>query len=632
MGSWERLTLPGGRSCWRLVLEVPARDGTILVADLYAARPDPVAGPVILERTPYGRRLARKSDGVLGPDDPPAHEVAAERFVAGGYLVVRQDCRGRGDSGGTFTKYLNEAEDGYDTVAWIAAQDWCDGRVATMGVSYSAHAQAALASLGAPHLAAMFLDSGGFASAYEAGTRMGGAFELKQVTWAFRRARTSAAVLANPVLRATLESEDLRAWFTRMPWRRGATPLRFVPDYEDYLLEQWEHGAFDEYWRQPGIFARGYYDRFPDVPSLHISSWYDPYIRTATENFRELGHKKHSPAYLVLGPWTHGARSQRHAGDVDFGPQAPLDGNLDDDYMTMRLRWFDAHLAPERGAQPPPPVRFFLMGGGSGRRTTEGRLDHGGRWHTTSVWPPETAADQVFLLCEDGSLARTLAPRPGAYLEYDFDPADPVPTLGGQVTSGEPVMSGGAFHQCPDERFFGATKPYLPLESRPDVLVFQTPPLDRDVAIAGPVTVRLTVSSSAADTDFTVKLIDVHPPTADYPQGFAMNLTDGILRCRYRDSFADPAPLAPGETYDITVEPPDTANLFLAGHRIRLDVSSSNFPRFDVNTNTGAREVGDRRKVVATNRVYVDGRSWLTLPVLQPTPPAPSCSSPNHEG
>ncbi|MEV4313058.1 CocE/NonD family hydrolase [Actinocrispum sp. NPDC049592] len=615
MGSWEQLALPDGRSCWRLVVDIPARDGTILVADLYAAEPDPVAGPVILERTPYGRRLPRKSDGVLGSADPPAPEVVAERFVAGGYLVVRQDCRGRGDSGGTFTKYLNEAEDGYDTVEWIAAQDWCDGRVATMGVSYSAHTQAALASLGAPHLAAMFLDSGGFASAYEAGTRMGGAFELKQVTWAFHRARTSAAVQADPVLRATLESEDLRAWFTRMPWRRGATPLRFVPDYEDYLLQQWEHGVFDDYWRQPGIFARGYYDRFPDVPSLHISSWYDPYIRTATENFRELGRKKHSPAYLVLGPWTHGARSERHAGDVDFGPNAPLDGNLDDDYVSMRLRWFDAHLTPERGVQPPPPVRFFLMGGGSGRRTAEGRLDHGGRWHTTSVWPPESVADQIFLLGENGSLGRSATP--GACLEYDFDPADPVPTIGGQVTSGEPVMSGGAFDQRPDSRFFGAAQPFLPLESRPDVLVFQTPPLEHDIAIAGPVSVRLAVSSSAADTDFTMKLIDVHPPTVDYPQGFAMNLTDGILRCRYRDSFADPAPLVPGEIYDITIEAPDTANLFLAGHRIRLDVSSSNFPRFDVNTNTGAREVGDRRKVVATNRVHVDGRSWLILPVLR---------------
>lgn len=611
---WEHVPLPDGRSCRRLVLDIPVRDGTVLVADLYAARPGPAAGPVILERTPYGRRTARQSDGAFRGGNPPVPEVVAERFVEGGYLLVRQDCRGRGDSGGTFSKYLNEAADGYDTVEWIAAQPWCDGRVATMGVSYSAHAQAALASFGPPHLAAMFLDSGGFASAYEAGTRMGGAFELKQVTWAFHRARNSTRVLADPVLRATLAGEDLEAWFTRMPWRRGATPLRFVPEYEHYLLEQWEHGAFGEYWRQPGIYARGFYDDFPDVPSLHISSWYDPYIRTATENFLELSRKKHSPAYLVLGPWTHGARSFAHAGDVDFGTSAPLDGNLDDDYVSMRLRWFDAHLAATPAMEPTPAVRFFLMGGGSGRKNADGRLDHGGRWYTASTWPPEDTEHRVLELHTDGSLAAPGHSADPSFLEYDFDPHDPVPTIGGQITSGEPVMTGGAFHQRPDERFFGASPPYLPLEARPDVLVFQTPPLESDLAIAGPIAVHLAVSSSAADTDFTIKLLDVHPPAEDYPQGFAMNLTDGILRCRYRDSFTSPEPLSPGEIYDIVVEAPDTANLFSAGHRIRLDVSSSNFPRFDVNTNTGRPEVGDRRKVVATNRVHTGGRSWLTLP------------------
>ncbi|MFJ9631856.1 CocE/NonD family hydrolase [Streptomyces sp. NPDC101175] len=614
--AWQRVSLPGGRSCWRQVLRVPARDGVLLIADVYADRPDPGPGPVVLERTPYGRREARGSDGALGGEDPPAPETAAEVFTRGGYRVVRQDCRGRGDSEGTFVKYLNEATDGYDTVEWIAEQPWCDGRVATMGVSYSAHAQAALASLGAPHLAAMFLDSGGFASAYEAGTRMGGAFELKQATWAFHRAKVSETVRADPALRATLDSEDLAAWFTRMPWRRGASPLRFVPEYEDYLLEQWEHGSFGPYWQQPGIYARGYYDAFPDVPSLHMSSWYDPYVRTATENFRELGRKKDSPAYLVLGPWTHGRRSDSFAGDVDFGPAARLDGSLAENYAAMRLSWLDAHLAPRGMAEPPPAVRYFLMGGGSGRRTVEGRLDHGGRWYTAGSWPPEDTGIRTLALGAAGTLSERAPQDPVPFLEYDFDPRDPVPTLGGQVTSGEPVMSGGAFHQHPDARFFGASEPHLPLDSRPDVLVFQTPPLTEDLAVAGPISVRLTVSSSAPDTDFTIKLVDVHPPSEDYPQGFAMNLTDGILRCRYRNSFSDPEPMVPGEPYEITVEAPDIANLFLAGHRVRLDVSSSNFPRFDVNSNTGGNEVGERRKVVATNRVHVDGSSWLTLPVL----------------
>jgi len=623
-GDWEKIVIAGGGTCWRRTLEIPARDGVPLIADLYAATPEPDARPVLLERTPYGRRSARASDGALGSDNPPAPETTAHYFVQAGYQVVRQDCRGRGDSGGEFVKYLNEAPDGYDTVEWISRQQWCDRRVATMGVSYSAHAQAALASLGPPHLSAMFLDSGGFASAYDAGARMGGAFELKQATWAFQHAKESPLARRDPVVRATLDSEDLNAWFERMPWRPGASPLRFVPEYEAYLLEQWAHGRFDEYWQRLGLYARGYYDQFPDIPSLHIASWYDPYIRTAVENFRELSRRKLSPTYLVLGPWTHGARSLSFAGDVDFGPRAALDGNLDENYAAMRRRWFDLHLRPEAGKPALPPVRFFLMGGGSGRRDGHGRLEHGGEWYTASTWPPETVSLRDYYLHGDGNLRPTAGSyAEPTYLEYDFDPARPVPTIGGQVTSGEPVMSGGAFHQRPDERTFGSTAPYLPLDSRPDVLVFQTAPLAEDLAIAGEIRVHLTVSSSAPDTDFTVKLIDVYPPSADYPQGFAMNLTDGILRCRYRGSFATPEPMVAGHAYQVVVAAPDTANLFRAGHRLRLDVSSSNFPRFDVNSNTGEIEVGDRRKVVATNRVYVGAESRIVLPVLPAAPDQP---------
>lgn len=600
-GDWQQLTPPG--SGWRRVVSTPMRDGVELVADVYAATCDPSALPVLLERTPYGRRNTRGSDGAVGEWNPAPPDVVCSRFTERSYIVVRQDCRGRFDSGGLFVKYLSEAEDGFDTVDWIARQPWCDGRVATMGVSYSAHAQTALASLGPPHLAAMFLDSGGFASAYETGVRMGGAFELKQATWAIARASASPT-----------GAESIEKWFAQMPWRRGHSPLQHAPEYEDYLFEQWEHEDFGPFWQQLGLYGRGFYDQFPDVPSLHMSSWYDPYIQTAVENFRELGRRKMSPSYLVLGPWTHGKRSDSFAGDVEFGPQATLDGNLAADYAEMRADWFDAQLAD--GPATGPLVRYFLMGGGTGTRNGDGRLDHGGCWRSSSTWPPEDTVVTPYYLNEDGSLTATALCDSGS-LVYQHDPSDPVPTIGGQVTSGEPVMAGGAFDQCPDERTFSLTASRQPLAARPDVLVFQTGPLTSEVVLVGPVVARLAVSSTAVDTDFTIKLIDVHPPSADYPDGFAMNLTDGILRCRYRDSFEHPVLWEANREYEITIRAPDVANQFLPGHRIRLDISSSNFPRFDLNTGTGEPESGSGRRIDAQNRVFVDGRSRVELQ-LQP--------------
>ncbi|WP_033319874.1 CocE/NonD family hydrolase [Streptomyces yerevanensis] len=591
---------------WRQVLHIPVRDGILLAADLYAEGADPSPRPVILERTPYGRRAPRESDRSRHDEPVPSPEETSAYFVRAGYHVVRQDCRGRGDSQGTFVKYLNEGPDGADTVEWIAAQPWCDGQVAMMGVSYSAHAQTAAAAEAPGHLAAMFLDSGGFSSAYDAGMRMGGAFELKQVTWAFRHGEESPEAERDPLIRAAFARTDLRDWFSAMPWRAGASPLRQVADYEEYLLEQWRQDAFGTYWRQPAIYGRGSYDRFPDVPSLHMASWYDPYVRSTIENFTALDRLKDSPAHLVMGPWTHGQRCVTYAGDVDFGPDATLSDNLDASYLAFRRRWFDAVLG--RGGDPGalPRVRYFLMGGGDGRRDEAGRMRHGGRWRTDSQWPPTAARETAFYLHTSGELTTLPQDAREAWVEYDFDPDNPVPTLGGQVTSGEPVMVGGAFDQVPDARFHGAREPYLPLNSRPDVISLTTPPLTEPLTVTGPVTARLFISSSAPDTDFTVKLIDVHPPNEDYPHGFAMNLTEGIFRCRFHKSFEHPEPLSPGEVYEIRIPAPDTANRFEAGHRLRVDISSSDFPRFDVNSNTGEPEALTRRKVVATNRVHMD--------------------------
>ncbi|MEU4981282.1 CocE/NonD family hydrolase [Streptomyces sp. NPDC021969] len=613
-----------GGTLWRRTLRIPVRDGVRLAADLYSASPEPEATalPVLLERTPYGRRARRGSDQDRGDAPVPRPEDIARHFTDARYHVVRQDCRGRGDSEGTFVKYLGEGPDGADTVAWLRNQPWCDGRVVMTGVSYSAHVQAAAAAEGVTGLAAMFQDSGGFSSAYDAGMRMGGAFELKQVTWALRQAAKSPEAAVDPVLAEELRRVDVAGWFGAMPWRPGCTPLRHLPAYEDFLLEQWREDTFGDYYRNPAIYGRGFYDRFPDAPSLHMGSWYDPYVRSTIENFTALRELKSAPSYLVMGPWTHGHRCDTYAGDVDFGPRAALDGNLAPSYLEFRRRWFDRALGREDEGHPDggdlPAVQYFLMGGGDGRRDGAGRMRHGGAWRTDTRWPPAFTAPVALYLTAAGNLTLDPPTEAAASVTYDFDPRHPVPTMGGQVTSGEPVMAGGAYDQnAPDARVHGAREPYLPLDSRPDVITLTTPPLERDVILAGPVSARLHVSSTAPDTDFTIKLIDVHPPNADYPHGFAMNLTDGIFRCRFHRSYEKPELLTPGEVYEVEVAAPDTANRFAAGHRIRLDISSSNFPRFDVNTNTGRPEAAARRTAVAANTVHMDAerpshlRVWL---------------------
>jgi uncharacterized protein len=603
---------------------VPMRDGIRLATDIYRpassghALETPL--PVLLERTPYGKAGVNHADRSRANPNPLSKPQIAAAFARAGYVVAVQDCRGRHNSEGLFTKYVSEGADGFDTIAWLCAQPWCSGKIGTYGLSYGAHVQAALASLAPRGLAAMFLDSGGFSSAYHSGIRQGGTFELKQATWAYRHALLSPETARDPARKRALESEDLKDWFRRMPWSKGNSPLRAAPEYEDYLFEQWHHGTFGPYWERPGLYARGYYDVFPDVPTLHMSSWYDPYARTATENFLGTAHTKRGPIKLILGPWTHGQRSVTHAGDVDFGPEATLDGNVAPDYIALRLAWFDRHLkgtsAPD---YLPKPVKVFVMGGGPGDKTAEGRLRHGGRWCDEESWPPADVVPTPFYLHDSGALSTEESVRADAAREFVFDPADPVPTIGGAFASGAPIMEAGAYDQRETAATYGAREPYGPLSARADVLVFQSEPLAEDMEVVGPITAELWVSSSAPDTDITLKLIDCYPPSRDWPDGFAMNLTHGILRLRYRDSFSKPSLLEPGRAYKIVVEAFPTANLFARGHRIRLDVSSSNFPHFDVNPNSGEPEGSAAHRQIARNRLFMDHthRSHVLLPVKQ---------------
>jgi putative CocE/NonD family hydrolase len=618
-------TLAASNEAYDMVLDsnvgVKTRDGVRLATDIYrpARGGKAVQGrfPVIMERTPYGRNVASFRDITATDRTPRSRADVARIYVSQGYVVIFQDCRGRYDSEGEFIKYLSEGADGFDTCAWIVRQPWSDGKIGTMGLSYAAHTQMALGCLNAPGLKAMFLDCGGFSNAYQGGIRQGGAFELKQVTWAYNLGLESKAAQSDPRLLAALKTVDLKAWFASMPWKRGHTPISLQPDYEAYVYEQWEHGNFDGFWKQAGIYAEGFYATFPKIDMVHMSGWYDPYSRTATDNYVGL-NKAGRGVRLIMGPWTHGGRSTSYAGDVEFGRAGTIDADGGGEFFTQRLKWFDRHLKGLPAKATETSVRLFVMGGGDGRKSAEGRLNHGGAWRSEAAWPIPDRRETAFYLGADGGLRTDKPPLDATPLSYDFDSSDPVPTIGGAVTSGEPLMRGGGFDQRETPDLYGARKPFLPLEARPDVLVFQTEPLPEDVEVTGAITAELWISSDAVDTDFVFKLIDLYPPSEDYPAGYALNLTDGILRCRYRDSWESPAMMTPGQVYRIKVEAFPTSNLFKKGHRIRLDLSSSNFPKFDVNPNTGAPEGVGLTRQVARNTVHVDATrpSHVVLPII----------------
>lgn len=589
------------------VARIPMRDGVHLAADVYL----PVGnGPwiVLLERTPYDRRGTNHADCSLHEPEPLSKPQIARRFAAAGYAYVLQDCRGRYDSEGKFEKYLNEQRDGIDTLEWILRQPWCDGRICTLGFSYGAHVQTALAAANPRGLAAQFVDSGGFSSAFHSGIRQGGAYELKQLTWALKHARLSPPTRVDKARREALEQVDIRDWIDKV-WTSGNSPVSAAPEYERYVIEQWQHEFFDSFWKRPELHALGHHASFPDIPAVHMSSWFDPYARTATDNFHGLSQRGGAPVKLLIGPWLHGQRSVTHAGDVDFGTRSTLDDNIAPDHLTLRRDFFARYV---RGDATPDwlaaPVTVFVMGGGSGRRNAQGRLEHGGEWLRTSDWPPTDAIAHRWYVTADRGLKTEVSPQVAA-IQWRHDPADPVPTIGGAITSGAPIMEGGAFDQRESPQFFGCREPGRPLDQRPDVVSFRTAPLTEDLQIVGPVRACLWVSTDRPDTDFVVKLIDEYPAGGDWPEGFAMNITDGIMRLRFRESFERAVLAELGKVYAIEVTLAPTANRFMRGHRLRIDIASSNFPRFDVNPNTGAPAGVPSTAVVAHNCLHVGPRT-----------------------
>ncbi|RAW45583.1 acyl esterase [Halorubrum sp. 48-1-W] len=608
-------------------VRVETRDGTALATDVY--RPtDPETGepieepkPALLVRTPYDKRARERV------------EQAGNWYAERGYVVALQDVRGRYASDGEFYLLANEAEDGADTVEWLADRPYCDGQVGTMGTSYMAWVQNALATQRPRGLAAMFVNQGA-ANAWKATLRHHGAFELRWLTWSLTIGGGFAKrVLEDEDLRRRIAEVDTRDMLANEPVLPGQSPLRHLPNYEEYVFDYARTPGDDEFWTDPSINFEAHYDESADVPTVYAGSWYDSYAKATCDNFEGLADRKESDHFLLMGAWTHGGQStwtKPYSGETAFGDA------MTRDYLETKLRFFD-HYLKDRDTWNEPRVQYFRMGDGDGGVTANGRLDHGGEWREGTDWPLPDTDFTAYYAHGDGNLATDPPEATDASTTYEFDPRDPVPTLGGNCSSyytfepreeqledlelaDRPTLSitgRGGYDQRTRPETFGADPPYGPVEGRDDVVVFRTPPLEEAVEVAGPIRVRIHASTDGPDTDFTAKLIDEYPASEAFPAGFALNLTDSICRGRYRNYRTEPDLLEPGEVYEFDLELYPTANVFEPGHRIRLDVSSSNYPRYDVNHNTGGDLYADREYRTARNTVHHDAEhpTHVELPI-----------------
>ncbi len=544
---------------------VPMRDGVRLAANIYrleGAGPQ----PVLLSRTPYDKETIGNGDGTLD----------IQRAVQAGYVVMTQDTRGRFSSEGDCTPFVQEHADGYDTIAWAANQPWSSGSVGMFGGSYVGNAQW-MAACEQPPALGTIAPLVGFASLYT-GFRVGGIPQLVGLVW--------SAAMGIEELRRQVESGrraapegplfDGSALEKHMP----LDDFPFMRGLSDYYFDWQDFPPGDPFWEN--FWPENGYEKAA-VPSLNIGGWYDCFIKHTIENFvsmRRYGSPEiRNSQRLVVGPWSHGGFSGLFA-EHDFGPAASVQAA---DLHGLLIRWYDRWLKGRRnGIENEKPVKIFIMGTN--------------QWREEDDWPLPDAVEHSYFLHSagaanslegDGELSPTppAAELPDIYL---YNPLRPAPTRGGQVLLGGPNDMG--------------PKDQRPVERREDVLVYTTPPLEQALEVTGPVRLRLFASSSALDTDFTGNLVDV------FPDGRAIILTGGALRARYRNSITKPELLEPGKVYELELDLWATANVFLPGHRIRLDISSSSFPRLARNTNTGGDPNRERAEqcLPAVNRVYHD--------------------------
>lgn len=565
---------------------VPAemRDGVTLMSNVY--RPaDEGEYPVLLTRHPYGKDLPRDTTYF----DPVR---AAEK----GYIVVVQDVRGRFASGGDFASFPQEIDDGYDTVEWAAKLPGSDGSVGMWGLSYFGKTQWHAAETRPTPLKSI-APGQTWGNHLNGVSLRGGAQELGLVQyWAqasislgelFRKYAKDRAEIAErlPAVLATADEILAGGGYEALPYSK-------LPNAEATVLLGLGRDVDDEAWSEVNV--DGKYDRI-NVTSFHIGGWYDCFIGETLRQYEAMkeraSERGNRPPRLLVGPWTHGSFGHTF-GEASFG-MASAGGfvNANGDLTERHLRWFDATLKGDESAlDRDPPVEVFVMGEN--------------RWRAYEEWPPP-GAEEAWNLHPEGKLSRE-GPGPGEPDEYEYDPEDPVPTLGG-ATLLAPIHGPGPVDQ-------------REIEAREDVLTYTSEPFESKYTVLGAVYATLFAASSAPDTDFVVRLSDVHP------DGRSLVVTDGIIRASARESYpapgvvrpTEPSLVEPGRVYEYCVDLWATGITFKAGHRMRVSVTSSSFPRWDRNLNTGESGAVSGKTAVARQRIYHDPerRSRVTMTVV----------------
>jgi uncharacterized protein len=539
---------------------VTMRDGVVLRADVYRPAAEGKY-PTLVVRTPYGVQR----DGI--------HENLV-RFAKAGYAVVAQDVRGRYESGGEWDPFRNEAKDGYDTIEWAAKQPWSNGRVGTQGGSYLGHVQWAALTQQPPHLVASF-PAVASTNIYANWLTHGGAFRLSfNYGWGVVR-MPNRIMLPQYWHTGPVAAEELRyeKILRHLPLGTGDQESAHyaVKHYRDWLA----HESYDAYWK--AISDEERFDK-AQVPVHTQGGWFDIFLAGTINGFvgarTKGGPEARRHSRMVIGPWGHGP--SRKFGQLDFGPEA------DRKLFDYEMRFFDQYVKGEdKGLARALPVEIFYMGAN--------------KWKSHEAWPVPGAVATPFYLNAGGKLSRE---KSEGTTTYTYDPNDPVPTTGGNNCCGTPTVAGPV-----DQG---------PLDGRKDIARFVGEPLTAPLAIAGPVKMVLQAATDGPDTDWMVKLIDV------YPDGKAYPMAEGMLRARFRNGLDKPARLTPNQVYEFTVDMVGTAVVFQPGHRIRVDVSSSNFPQFDRNLNTGEALATASTARVARQTIHHGAAkaSYVVLPVV----------------